>query len=62
MLRIVYTSIELYQKYYTFLSSNLHRKFQFKNRKSLEQKKETQFTFKSMALMESINRFLFTPD
>ena len=62
MLRIVYTSIEIYPKYYTFLSSNLHQMFQFKNRKTLEQKKQTQFTFKSIALMESINRFLFTPD
>ena len=49
MLRIVYTFVEIYQKYYTFLSSKLHRKFQFINRKSLEQKKQTQFTFNSSA-------------
>ena len=62
MLRIVYISIEIYLKYYTFLSSSLHQKFQFKNRKILEQKKQTKFTFKSIALMESIDHFLFTPD
>ena len=62
MLRIVYTSIEIYHKYSTFLNSNLHQKFQFKNRKILEQKKQTEFTFKSIALMESINHFLFIPD
>ena len=61
MLRIVYTSIEIYPKYYTFQSSSLHQKFQFKNRKTLEQKKQAQFTLKSITLMESINRFLFTP-
>ena len=59
MLRIAYTSIEIYPKYYTFLSSNQHQKFQFKNRNTLEQKKQAQFTLK---VMESINRFLFTPD
>ena len=62
MLRIVYTSIEIYPKYYTFLRSSLHQKFQLKNPKTLEQKKQAQFTFKSITLMESINRFLFTPD
>ena len=45
-----------------FLSSSLHQKFQLKNPKTLEQKKKAQFTFKSITLMESINRFLFTPD
>ena len=59
---IVYISMEIYLKYYTFLSSNLHQKLQFKNRKILEQKKQTQFTLKSIALMESIDHFLFTPD
>ena len=57
MLRIVYISMEIYLKYYTFLSSNLHQKLQFKNRKILEQKKQTQFTLKSIALMESIDHF-----
>ena len=43
MLRIVYTSKEIYQKYYTFLSSNLHRKFQFENRKSFEKKSKRNY-------------------
>ena len=63
MLRIVYISIEIYPKYYAFLSPNLHQKLKlFQKSKNFKQDKQTQFTFKSIALMESIDHFLFTPD
>ena len=58
---VVHISIDIYPNSYIYLSSNLHRKFQFRNGKNLELKKiqilenpKKQLIFKSIDLMQSI--------